>query len=554
MTTDKPQIPAKSTKSKQWERLAVGLVLAGLVISLVLASVSNGVYQDDDACHYLFARQSWHDAGAMLHWWARPGHNIPTMFAARLGGMFGCRVLSALMTAATALLAWSIARRLLGDTPAAAMAPLLVWIQPLAMTLSTTTLTETPAALYLVLGTWLLLRGNPLWACAVWSLLFVTRLETLALAPLFMGGVAWMAWQRRGRSIASALKNRRLWACAAVLLWAPAVYALAAAMVDVPADGDPLRLFTREYDTQYGTGPLYHYPAIWPLAAGFGVLVLAVVGAFRLGRRAWLVSAATFGLLALHAVLFRFGLFATGGYERFMVPASGLLAVLAAAGLQALFRARGRVPAAGAALLMGGWLLLSGLTARAHVPLPVEMVLLTAAPFVVFGVVVAARGRSIRGAGRVMAAAALAVAALQAGAQVRPLRLSSSPMHNLISRAVREVEASDYAGRDMLTQHVIAHFLSQHSVEAYSIPDSIEKWRAAGQGTLFLWESKYCDKSWEPEESELLRRELDRLGRPIFHESSGRHEVVVYVRAAHRPEGSTTTPDRGMNHIARHGR
>lgn len=530
MTLEKPDHAAGAERRGRYIALAACLTLVGLGVSLAMASVADGFYQDDDACHYLFARSSWRDVPTMLHWWARPGHNLPMMFAARLGGMFGCRVLSALMTAATAWLAWCVARRVIGDTPAAAVAPLLVWVQPLVMTLSTTTLTETPAALYLVLGAWLLLRGNTLWAAAAWSLLFVTRLETLALAPLFAGAFAWDAWKNSGRSVAKAMRQPRLWASAALLLWAPAAYVLAAAMVDMPPDGDPLLLFSRSYDTQYGTGPLHHYPAIWPVAAGFGVLTLAVVGAVRLGRRVWFSSAAVFGLLALQAVLFRFGLFATGGYARFMVPAAGLLAVLAAGGLHVLLSNPSRTTVAAAAALTGAWLGLSGMVATAHMGLSAVLVLAAVTPFVIFALVAASQDRHTARTGRVLAVVLVVLAVGQAAAQVRPPRLSESPMHRLIADAVGAVEDSAHAGNPMLTQHVVAHCLADGTLPAFSIADSIDKWRRADDGTLFLWESKYCQKDHERQESELLLDELDGLGGMIFQDTDAGNEVRVYVR------------------------
>ncbi|MFW6065768.1 MAG: hypothetical protein ACOC9S_03020 [Planctomycetota bacterium] len=547
MTHQTPTTANVTNGSRRCRNTAAVLTLLGLVVSLSLTAASDGFYQDDDACHYLFARASWQDAGTALHWWARPGHNIPMMFAARLGGLPACRVLSAIMTALTAWLAWCIARRILGDTAAAAAAPLLVWVQPLVMTLSLTTLTETPAALYLALGTWLLLRGNVVLSATVWSLLFLTRLEALTLAPLFAGSFVWQMRVSVRGSLGGALKSPRLWAAAGLLLWAPVVYALAAAMVDVPPEGDPLLIFLRSYDTQYGTGALYHYPAVWPMAAGFGVLVAAVVGMFHLQRRALFVTAVVLSLLALHVVLFRFGLFATGGYARFMVPAAGLLAVPAAGGLRALWSATRGKTASAASALFGAWLVLSGIVAAGHGGIRVEWAFIVAAPFAAFALLAVARDYTAGRVGRVFAGVLVVLMVLQAGIQVRPLRLSDSPMHRLIARAVRAAENSPHAGNTMLTQHAVAHYLASNTAPAYSIADCVEKWRQARDGTLLLWESKYCRKPWEPRGSRLLRDELDRLGDMIYHDSTNGKMVMVYVKGprtppAQVPRGPTTRP------------
>ena len=122
-----------------WERyLAAVLTLAGLAAAIVLGLLSEGVYHDDDITHYHFALDGWTDARAMLHWWGRPGYNLPTAVAAHFFGVTGCRIFSALQTAAVAWLAYCIARQIAGrggDSGRwAALAPLLVWAQPLVLT------------------------------------------------------------------------------------------------------------------------------------------------------------------------------------------------------------------------------------------------------------------------------------------------------------------------------------------------------------------------------------------------------------------------------------
>ena len=175
--------------------LALSLTLGGLAVALLLGAASDGFYHDDDITHFLFARDAWTQPRSMWHWWSRPGYNIPTMLVAHFFGVLCCRFFSALQTAAVAFLAYLIARRLAryAGVPAyvAALAPALVWVQPLAMTLASTTLTETTAAVYVTLAVWLYLRGNRIWACAALSPAFVTRYETMALAPIVAGAVVY---------------------------------------------------------------------------------------------------------------------------------------------------------------------------------------------------------------------------------------------------------------------------------------------------------------------------------------------------------------------------
>lgn len=265
------------------------------------------------------------------------------------------------------------------------------------------------------------------------------------------------------------------------------------------------------------------------------MLTAAVVGALHLRRRAWFITAVVFSLLALHAVLFRFRLFATGGYARFMVPAAALVAVLAAGGFRALVSATGGRTAAAASALVGGWLLLSGMVAAGHGGIRTEVAFIVASPFAVFALLAVAQDRPSWRLGRVFAGVLVVVIAVQAGIQIRPLRLSSSPMHRLIANAVEALEQSPYSGNVLITQHVVAHCLAGNTRPAFSIADSIEKWRSARNGTLFLWESKYCDKDHEPLETRLLRDELDRLGAMVFHDALGGNMVLVYVKGPQTP-------------------
>ena len=92
-------------------RLATLLTLLGLGVALLFAWIADDFYHEDDICHYLLVHDGWQDADAALHYWARPGFTLPMMVADRVGGLRGCRVLSALLTGLTAWLAWGIARR-----------------------------------------------------------------------------------------------------------------------------------------------------------------------------------------------------------------------------------------------------------------------------------------------------------------------------------------------------------------------------------------------------------------------------------------------------------
>ena len=510
----------------------------------MLALASDGVYHDDDICHFLFARDALAggklNANALLHQWARPGYNLPAAVAAHLFGLFGCRILSALQTAGVAALAFLIARRLtrrtgLSDRWAAA-APVLVWLQPLTMTLGITTLTETAAALYLAMGVWLYLRGSRVWAMGAFSALFVTRYETMTLAPLLAAFVLWDAHRESGGKTAAALRRPWVWGCGAAAAWAPAAYALGAWAADLPPEDSPLFMFARAYTGEYGSGAIWHFVSIWPEAAGIGGLALAAVGAIALHRRAALPAALCAALVLMHSLLYWRGSFATGGYSRFLVPLTAPLAALAAAGLGELWRARRRTAIAASLLLTAGWIALVIVCWEWLLPerwrLPAKLSTAAAAVPLLAGVAILLAGASRRAlqVARAAAVAAAALVVVQAAVQIRPLRLENSPAHCVIGRALAELASSEFRDRRGISQHVMIRYLRKNTGVLFDNHDALEKWRSAEPGTLFFWENKYCSKPHEPDSTRKLRESMRRFGRLIqAHEEKG-CVVEVYER------------------------
>ncbi|MFB3894635.1 MAG: hypothetical protein ACE15C_21755 [Phycisphaerae bacterium] len=382
--------------------MAIGLTLMGLVFALSMAMESDrnhGVLQDDDITHFFFACYGWNNAVAVWQDWARPGYSLPTTLVAHFGGMTGCRIFSCLQTAAIAYLAYRIALLLMRPlvapprelTPRSvvlaispAFAPLLVWAQPMAMQLAQTSLTETPAALYLTLGVFLYLRGNRFWGCVAVSPCFISRTETVALAPLFVIAIVYDALKERlVPALSSAPKvaakarigsvgdlktaysfaRRNLWPFGAILAlaWAPLMWIIVAQSF-LPHSLTPLAALDKSFTTQYGRGTVYHFARGWLLeAGGAGVLAAAAAGAIALGRRALLPTAIAVGLAGLQTVIFMRGDAESGGYMRFLVPICGVVGAVAACGLGFLLAGAHRLAISAAILVIAAWILCGSL-------------------------------------------------------------------------------------------------------------------------------------------------------------------------------------------------
>ncbi|HDY65671.1 MAG TPA: hypothetical protein ENH84_05520 [Phycisphaerae bacterium] len=512
------------------DALAVGLTLVALGAALVVGAFSDGVYMDDDITHYHFARDGWGNINALLNRWARPGYNIPTALVAHFFGLPGCRVFSALQTAAIAWFAYAIARRLIGANIYAALAVALVWVQPITFRLATTTLTETTGGVYLTIGVWLYLRGNRIWGCGVLSLMFVARDETMALGPIVAAAVILDALREAGGDWRKMLRTGWVWACAGATVWAPGAYWTAAWVMQLPPDASPLSIFSRGYSAEYGSGVWYWFLGIWTEQASVGVLALGVGGAVYLGRKAWFISGLVWGLVVLHSVIFARGMFASGGYSRFLVPISGLLGVLGAAGLKAVLFERRRSIVAVVFVCAAGWLLLVSYMFERYVAFRFTLALgLILAAAGVLAVVVRRPG-FVRWWGRVAIAVMLLLSVGHFAAVTRPLRLSDSNMHNAIVDVLRDLEKSPHADKPALSLHVMIRHLRPGTETAAGIETATRKWQTAASGTLFFWESKYCNPPLKPQSTQYLKDELQRLGRNVFSSTYESCRAAVYLR------------------------
>ncbi len=573
-----PQLGERPTAWQRMEPwLALVVSLAGFACALWLIRGSlDYFYHDDDITHYRFALKGWLSPLHRWHIWGRPGYTIPTMVAAHFWGLTGCRVFSAIQMAIVAYLAYLIARRI-GAGPSAFLAPALVWVQPLAMTLSLTTLTESPAALYMALTVWLYLRGNYVWSCASMSLLFVTRYETLALAPVVAIGVIYHALKANNWRIGPTLKTRWFWGAAAAMLWAPLVYIAVSKyylmMGEMPKQFGALSLLggDKEYTSQYGHGEWWHYLLIWPVAAGVGVLVLGAAGLTAVKRQGIIVCVLGLGLVGLHTVIYHYGMFESGGYPRFLVAGAVLYAAVAAVGLEALLNGR-RLPAALAFAVTGGFLLALDVAVKMQglwmlFPGKGDDELLTifnlaqwapqlayvsfglSAIFLVLAAVELLKGNAAptgnkdtdkMSAGRtgprpmprasmamctltsLAALAAIASIVLQGRLQIEPLSPYSDPHRFVVTEAVKFVKSKpEFAGLHAKGSHPMLDVIRPDNTEVtWSGPnDGMRLWKLSPPGTLYFWDNKYCGKSRDKDangDCGELEKSLNALGKRVF--------------------------------------
>ncbi|MEK6644599.1 MAG: hypothetical protein AABZ08_11895 [Planctomycetota bacterium] len=303
--------------------IAAAICLGG---TLVLGLFSEGCYHDDDLTHFLMARWAWWYPSYLLHIWGRPGLTVPLAAVSWIGDRFFgwhmARVLSSMVTAAGAVVAARLAMRL--GVRRGWLVVIACYVQPLNSLLSFTTLTENWTALYLIGAVALLFQRKPIAASCVFSLALVTRHEAVVFIPIW-----WLAlWTGSGRA-------RSVLVGAIGSLWAPVVHNL---LFWIVFEEWPVRMYFQPHgSTEFlSMGPLSYVPhalyAIPPV-----IFALALVGSRGwFGRDRWILIAIPGLFFLLHAVIKAAGVFASGGYGRFMVAVAPFMGILAARGVDRL--------------------------------------------------------------------------------------------------------------------------------------------------------------------------------------------------------------------------
>jgi len=307
---------------EQSDRLAASLAALGLLITAFFGWISpEGLFHFDDLTHYLYAKWSWRWPAYLLNDWGRPGFTALYALPAYFGWPM-CRALSAILSAFAAWLAYRIAQRAGLRWPWAVVP--LCFAQPLYFQLAQTTLTETAHAFYLTAAVYLAQRNRWSLSSALLSLAFVTRHEAAVFLPVWV----FFAWRQR-------VPFWRLWP----IVWAPLIVNLLAPLAGIT----PLwqRLAASESSGQYGRGGWLTYFCRSMEAFGPAIAVLAISGwPALLLRRAGAMAAASIGVyFAAQTVIRALGLYDSGGYARFLVGISPLVAIAALAGINNLLHA-----------------------------------------------------------------------------------------------------------------------------------------------------------------------------------------------------------------------
>lgn len=468
---------------------AIALCAVGFVISAVCGLMyPGGILHFDDLTHYLYAKWAWIWPAYLVNDWGRPGFTALYFLPAAIGWE-ACRLLSAALTAGSAYIAWSISRQL-GIRHAWA-AIIFTFAQPMFFQLSQTTLTETALAFYLAFATLLLIRKRWTVSAAVLSLAFVTRHEAIVFLPI------WLYFALREKT-----PLRRLWP----LLWAPLIVnAVAPLTGSTPAIA---QFFNPSGTGQYGRGGWLTFFSRSMEAFGPGISVLAMIGLTRVQRAGGnIVTACIVIYFVAQTAVRALGLYDTGGYARFLVGISPLVAVAALAGWMRLFDSEPTsrhwtlALAAGAMGLL--WLAAERQLALSRhgdaiaAEVPKLDIAIRAVRYATIGVgacaVISIAAERLLGANRLaralMPTALVAMFVIAVYALCRPLR--PPPEAELITSARKQLTQMGYDDRPLISASIWVTYVTGESFPPWR-PRLRQQLDATPAGTLFAWERQFA--------------------------------------------------------------
>ncbi len=472
----------ESAAATRQTRLAITIIAFGLAITLVGGWLSEGMHHFDDLAHFLMAKWAWQDPRYLVYDWARPGFTILYVIPAQLG-WHAARNMSALLSALTAWLAFRLGQRC--RIRNAALIPLLLYAQPLFFELALTTLTETAFAFFLVLSLDLASRARWSLSAAVLSIAFVTRHEAIALLPI------WIVF-----ALIQRVPVWRLWP----LPWAVIIVNILARCSNLPLAA--ARWIDPSPHAWYGTGGWLTMTAralqAWgPAIAALAFAGLPILWQSRIGRMLVACLVALFTLLTAIRAL---GLFESGGYARFLVPLSPLIAIAAAAAIEQLWnntqlRRRTALLAAVAFAIM---LVAVELQARRpetpagypqlHSAL-IALRIATAATVLV-ATLIALTNPKPAAPSRAFCGLLMLIALLTDAALLRVLR--PGPAEQLVVQELNWLRQSGLSDRPIISAHVLAEYLAGVSAPAPNRPGLAGRVKLAPAGAILVWDSQFA--------------------------------------------------------------
>lgn len=309
-------------KGYSQRRLYWALFIGAVLLVLWVWMRSTGAANDDELGHFLIARNAWRKPFLVLDLWGRVVNTLLYMPGA-LVSLEAARATAVIMTALTVLTTTHIARRL--GLTRLWLIPLLLWFQPGVIDQGYAALTTVPFMLLLALAVACWLDERITLSAVLMACLSLTRHEGIALF-----GAMWLL-----------LLATRQWRAALLGLTPILLYNLAyLVVVQPPIQELPLMTYVfADRGTEYGSGSWEHFAVGLVILAGGPVTLLMLCALPRLRqlpRTHLVIFVPSLLYVLIHTLIFRFGLYASGGYYEFLLPVCPAVSLIAALGAEAL--------------------------------------------------------------------------------------------------------------------------------------------------------------------------------------------------------------------------
>jgi len=290
---------------------------AGFLYLLFLLFTSKGTPLHDEIGHYLISRDAIHSPDHIFDIWGRTAHTLLYILPAQ-SGLYTARLLSLIFALLTVYFTLEVAKML--NIKLFFLVPLFLLFQPWFADLSYMCITEVPFSLIMILGIYLYLKDRHITASFIIGLLPLIRHEGIALSGLWC---IYMLYKKK---------------------WLPPVAIIAPLLIYNAAfyifQGSwPFAMYFDTAPTDiYGSGSWFHFliRLPHPRAVGIPIMMLvtcSLIPIIKSGRLRpmflWY-----FSYFALHSIIFRFGLFASGGMKLFLLPLAPSFALAAVIGLE----------------------------------------------------------------------------------------------------------------------------------------------------------------------------------------------------------------------------
>ncbi len=314
------EVPAALLQSAQAVRLVLWTSLtAGWLWTLFLLWHSPGTFTHDEIGHFIIARDAWQSPSLIFNDWGRAVNTLIYMVPA-LFGLTAVRVAATVMAAVTVLFTAKLAKKLGAEYYFAV--PIVVWFQLWYCDFSHAAITEVPFSLLMVLGAYFFVSGEFLATSMVVGLLPYVRTEGIALAGVW---VAYCLWKKNWRGVIITLIP--------IVLVNVLARLFGAGHLGMYTNPHPIGELQMKL---FGVGGWSYYPKVLMNHVGLAVTVLALYSLTAiLKQSARVLVFAFYGVyMAIHIVVYHFGLYAAGGDVRYVFPLAPAIGVAAVFGLE----------------------------------------------------------------------------------------------------------------------------------------------------------------------------------------------------------------------------